>query len=173
MRLAWSSSDETVAKVVGGKVTALKTGVAKITVTTSDSGKTAECTVTVIAKTYPVTGVALDMTSAELTEGDELVLTSTITPSNATNKNVTWSSSDETVAKVVGGKVTALKAGSARITVTTEDGGKTASCDVTVKPRVVNVTSGVIVPCLSVMAVRRMSASSSWSSGNKSAIRRA
>ena len=139
--VTWSSSDETVAKVVGGKVTALKTGVAKITVTTSDGGKTAECTVTVIAKTYPVTGVALDMTSAELTEGDELVLTSTITPSNATNKNVTWSSSDETVAKVVGGKVTALKAGSARITVTTEDGGKTASCDVTVKPRVVNVTS--------------------------------
>ena len=139
--VTWSSSDETVAKVVGGKVTALKTGVAKITVTTSDGGKTAECTVAVIAKTYPVTGVALDKTSAELTEGDELVLTATITPSNATNRNVTWSSSDETVAKVVGGKVTALKAGSARITVTTEDGGKTASCDVTVKPRVVNVTS--------------------------------
>ena len=139
--VTWSSSDETVAKVVGGKVTALKTGVAKITVTTSDGGKTAECTVVVIAKTYPVTGVALDKTSAELTEGDELVLTATITPSNATNKNVTWSSSDETVAKVVGGKVTALKTGVAKITVTTSDGGKTAECDVTVKPRVVNVTS--------------------------------
>lgn len=137
----WSSSNEDVAKVVNGKVTAMKAGVAKITVTTEDGGKKAECAVTVVARIYPVTGITLDKASVELTEGDELQLVATVTPSNATNKNVTWSSSDETVAKVVGGKVTALKTGVAKITVTTSDGGKTASCDVTVKPRVVNVTS--------------------------------
>ena len=81
---------------------------------------------TVVAKVYPVTGVTLDKTSAELTEGDELVLAATVSPANATNKNVTWISSDETVATVKDGKVTALKPGTVKITVKTEDGGKTA-----------------------------------------------
>ena len=135
----WSVSDEKVITVdQNGKITAVGGGNAKVTVTSKSEGKTAECEVSVAV---PVTDVILSKASAELTEGDELVLTATITPSNATNKNVTWSSSDETVAKVVGGKVTALKAGSARITVTTEDGGKTAVCTVTVKPKAVPVES--------------------------------
>ncbi|MBR5274070.1 MAG: Ig domain-containing protein, partial [Bacteroidales bacterium] len=85
------------------------------------------------AKIYPVTGVSLDKTAYEMTEGDEFLLTATITPDNATNKNVTWSSSDSSVASVVNGKVTALKAGTATITVKTEDGDKAASCSLTVK----------------------------------------
>ena len=77
--------------------------------------------------------VSLDKTEIELTEGDEEQLTATIAPENASNKNVSWSSSDEEVGTVSsGGKVTAVKAGTATITVTTEDGGKAATCNVTV-----------------------------------------
>ena len=80
-----------------------------------------------------ITSVTLNTASLSLTEGDEFLLTATITPDNATNKNVTWSSSDPSVASVVNGKVTALKAGTATITVKTEDGDKVASCSLTVK----------------------------------------
>ena len=131
----WSTSDKTVATVADGKVTAIKAGSATITVTTEDGSKTASCKVTVKAKTYPVTGVSLDKTTLSLTEGDTETLTATISPSNATNKNVKWSTSDKSVATVADGKVTAVKAGSATITVTTEDGSKTASCKVTVKAK--------------------------------------
>ena len=79
-----------------------------------------------------VAGVSLGKASLELTEGDEITLTVTINPANATNKNVAWNSSDSSVASVSDGRVTAIKAGSATITVTTEDGGKTATCQVKV-----------------------------------------
>jgi len=138
----WTSSDQSVATVDNtGKVSALKAGSATITVTTEDGGKTATCSVTVKEKLYPVTGVTLDKTSVELTEGDVTVLTATVNPSNASNKNVYWTSSDQTVATVDNtGKVTSVKAGSATITVTTEDGGKTATCMVTVKEKIYPVT---------------------------------
>ena len=136
----WSSSDNGVATVDKGLVTAVKPGVATITVTTEDGGMTAACTVTVEKRVYPVMGVTLNKTSVELTEGDETTLTATVTPSYATNKNVVWSSNDESVATVHEGRITAIKPGVAIITVTTEDGGMTASCSVTVKERVYPVT---------------------------------
>ena len=95
----------------------------------------ATCEVTVKAKVYPVEGVSLDRTSVELTEGDEITLNATVKPDNATNKRVTWSSSDESVAKVSDGKVVALAPGNAIITVNTKDGRKTATCEVVVTPR--------------------------------------
>lgn len=131
--VAWTSSDPGVASVQDGIVTAHKEGRAKITVRTNDGGKTATCDVTVIPKTYPVESVSLDKTSYEMAIGDEVTLTATVTPDNATNKSVTWSSSDIAVATVDNGKVTAVSPGEATITVTTEDGGKTAICKVTVK----------------------------------------
>jgi uncharacterized protein YjdB len=80
-----------------------------------------------------VTGISLDKTSANLTEGDSLQLIPKITPKDATNTKVDWSSSDKSIAAVdENGKVTALKAGTATITATTEDGQKTAACAVTV-----------------------------------------
>lgn len=82
-----------------------------------------------------VTGVSLDRTSAELEVGGTLTLTKTIEPANATNQNVTWSSSNVEVATVENGTVKAVAAGTADITVTTEDGGKTATCTVTVKEK--------------------------------------
>ena len=138
--VSWKSSNTSVATVSDGKVTALKAGSATITVTTEDGSKTATCSVTVNAKVYPVTSVSLNKSTATLTEGETLTLTATVNPSNATNKNVSWKSSNTSVATVSNGKVTAVKAGSATITVTTEDGGKTATCSVTVKA-IVNVTS--------------------------------
>ena len=80
----------------------------------------------------PVTGVTLDKETMSLAEGATATLTATVAPADAANKAVTWNSSDETVATVADGTVTALKAGTVTITVTTEDGGKTAQCMVTV-----------------------------------------
>lgn len=79
-----------------------------------------------------VTGVTLSSNSESLTVGETTTLTATVAPSNATNKNVSWSSSNEDVATVSDGTITALDAGSTTITVTTEDGEKTATCAVTV-----------------------------------------
>ena len=79
-----------------------------------------------------VTGVSLDCTSATLKLGEMLALTATITPDNVLNDNLIWSSDNENVAKVDKGMVTAIAEGTAKITVTTEDGNKTATCIVTV-----------------------------------------
>lgn len=79
-----------------------------------------------------VTGVTLDKTEVELKWHEQTTLTATVAPENATNKNVTWTSSDETVATVKNGVVTALAKGEATITVTTKDGGFKAECKVTV-----------------------------------------
>ena len=130
--VSWSSSNAAVATVdANGKVTAVKAGTATITAKAGD--KTATCSVTVAAKVIAVTGVTLDKTSLSLTEGDAATLKATVTPANATNKTVTWSSSDASVASVDGnGKVTALKLGSATITATA--GGQSATCEVTVDP---------------------------------------
>lgn len=84
------------------------------------------------SSTVKVTGVTVSPTSLSLSEGESSTLTTTVLPSNATNKNVTWSSSADSIASVVDGEVTAVSAGSATITVTTVDGGKTATCSVTV-----------------------------------------
>lgn len=82
-----------------------------------------------------VTGVSLDKTSAELEVGGTLTLTKTIEPANATNPNVSWSSTNVEVATVENGTVTAKAVGTADIIVTTEDGGKEAKCTVTVKEK--------------------------------------
>jgi len=82
----------------------------------------------------PVTGVSLNKTTATLTAGGSETLTATVAPADAANQNVTWSSDKPGVATVdQSGKVTAVAPGAATITVKTEDGGKTASCSVTVR----------------------------------------
>ncbi|MGI6726498.1 MAG: Ig-like domain-containing protein [Christensenellales bacterium] len=82
----------------------------------------------------PVTGVSLNKTTATLTVGGSETLTATVAPADAANQNVTWSSDKPGVATVdQSGKVTAVAPGAATITVKTEDGGKTASCSVTVR----------------------------------------
>ena len=84
-------------------------------------------------QTVAVTGVTLNAASGELTIGGQTTLTATVSPADASNKTVTWESSAPTVASVVNGVVTAIAPGSAKITVTTADGGFTAEYALTVK----------------------------------------
>lgn len=137
--VTWTSSDTSIATVDGnGKVTAVKAGTATITAKAGD--KSATCTVTVNKKVVAVTSVTLNKTELTLTEGESETLTATVKPDDATDKTVTWSSSDASIATVDGnGKVTAVKAGSA--TITAKAGDKSATCTVTVNKKVVAVTS--------------------------------
>ena len=91
---------------------------------------------------YKVTGVSLDPNTLTFNVGGEETLTATVAPTNATNKNVTWSSSNSAVATVdQNGNVEAVGAGTANITVTTQDGNKTATCTVTVTARTYNISA--------------------------------
>ena len=130
--VTWSSSNTRVATVSSsGQVTAVSPGTTTIKVTTTDGGKTASCAVTV--KSILVTGVSLDKTSIEMFDGTSTTLNATVYPSNATTKTVRWTSSDSNVATVQDGRVTACNPGTCTITVTTDDGGYSASCSVLVK----------------------------------------
>ena len=104
-------------------------------IATDKAGNVTEKTVTVYDGTYvvPVTGVSLDESSITLDVGGNQTLTATVTPEDATNKKVRWSSDNEAVATVSeDGVVTAVAGGTAVITATTHDGFFTASCTVTV-----------------------------------------
>lgn len=91
----------------------------------------------VLEQYEPVTGVSLDKTSVSIPVGTEVVLTATVKPENASNKKVSWKSGDTDVAIVDGnGKVTAVDRGTTEITVTTDDGAKTAKCQVTVTMKI-------------------------------------
>jgi uncharacterized repeat protein (TIGR02543 family) len=137
--VTWTTSDATVATVDntatgGATVTGVAAGTATITATTTDGGYTASCQVTV--QTVAATGVTLDKTSDTISAGGSDTLTATMVPDDATNQNVTWTTSDAAVAPItfsgdtctVGG----LAAGDTTITATTEDGSYTATCDVTI-----------------------------------------
>jgi len=130
----WTSSDDTIATVdANGKVTALKEGTATITATTNDGGFTASCIITVIKSEGRVTGITVTPISKTANVGEIFFVTPYITPVDAEDKSVTWSSSNPSIAIVDSiGKVTALKEGNVTITATTNDGGYKASCIVTV-----------------------------------------
>lgn len=136
----WSSSNPTVATVdQNGRVTALSEGYAVITATAGDgSGASASTTVTV--QSVGVESVELNRSSLTLTVGGTQTLTATVSPDDAANKTVTWSSSNPLVASVSNaGVVTAVSAGTAVITVTTVDGSHTATCTVTVQGEVTTI----------------------------------
>lgn len=127
--VSWKSSNQEIVTVDdSGKVKAIKAGEAVITATAGQ--KSAECKVTVAAKTVDVSMVMLNQTSLEMIVGEEFTLVATIVPENATDKTVQWSSSNPEVASVAEGKVSAVKEGSAKIVAYV--GGKTAECAVTV-----------------------------------------
>lgn len=107
---------------------ALKAGLTNITITTVDGGFTDTCTVTINERTISVTGVSLNETSLTMNAGDTYTLLATVNPTDATNKEVTWASSDSEIATINNGVVTAIKEGDAVITTTTVDGNFTATC---------------------------------------------
>lgn len=129
-KMIWESSDESVADVSDrGVITAKGIGTATIRITVGNVS--ASCKVIVV---QPVTSIYLNKSKVSMTAGETEQLTASIYPWDATDKAVTWSSSDETVATVDNsGKVTALKKGSVVITVTANDGsGVIEKCNVTV-----------------------------------------
>ena len=130
--VTWSSRNTSVATVSSdGTVKAVGYGTAVITAKTLH-GLTSNCTVTV--NPIAVTGVSLNKTSLSFTgTGSSQTLTATVSPSNATNKTLTWSSSNTSVATVSNGVVKAVGFGTATITAKSNN-GKTASCSVTVNP---------------------------------------
>jgi uncharacterized protein YjdB len=132
--VTWTDGGSGFATVdANGLVTAVAVGTETITVTSADGGFTATAAITVIAA-VPVTGVSISPSTATITAiGATQQLTPVFAPLNATNTNVTWSSSANHVATVsTSGLVTAVALGTATITVTTADGGFTATCAITV-----------------------------------------
>jgi uncharacterized protein YjdB len=131
--VTWSTSDSSVATVSNtGLVTAVSSGSATITVTTTVGSHTATCAVDV-SEPVAVTSVTLDESTLDITVGQTRQLTATVLPSDAHDKSVTWSSSNSNIATVTSnGLVTAVSAGTANIIVRTEDRGYTAQCAVTI-----------------------------------------
>ncbi len=134
--VVWKSSDTKIATVSpSGLVTAKSAGTATITCTAKDgSNVKATCKITVKNPVVKVTKVTLNKTTATLAPKETLTLKATVTPTNATNKAVTWKSSNTKIATVSSsGKVTAKAAGTVTITCTAKDGsGKKATCKITV-----------------------------------------
>ena len=128
--LVWSSGNTAVATVSNGVVTGEAAGVTTITVKSSN-GRTASCIVMVKTPEVLPYGIAISEKTATIEVGKTVSLTATVAPSNATNKSVTWTSSNTDVATVSDGVVTGKSAGTATITAATGN-GKTASCTVTV-----------------------------------------
>ena len=136
--VSWSSSNDAIASVADGVVTAKSAGSA--TITAKISTFSATCTVTVSDPYVKVASVTLDKTSLELVEGDAAQLTATVAPDNATDKTVTWKSSDTKVATVsASGEVVAVAEGKA--TITAAAGDASASCEVAVAKKVIAVES--------------------------------
>jgi uncharacterized protein YjdB len=129
--LTWQSSNTSVAKIDSdGKLTGIACGISVITVKT-DTGATASCIVTVIQK---ANGLTLNYTEKTIYIGDKFDLKATISPSNATNSNVTWKSSNTKAVTISAkGEVKGVAGGVSVITCTTTDGGYFATCMITVK----------------------------------------
>ena len=125
--IVWSSSDDSVVNVEDGLVSALKIGGAEVKATCGN--KFAKCVVKV--KPIEVESITLDKTSASLRAGESITLIATVNPSDATDKSVTWTSSNPSVATVENGVVKAIKVGSA--TITAKAGDKTATCTINVE----------------------------------------
>lgn len=132
--VTYSSSSESVATVSNtGLVTGIAQGSATITATAEAASGTVQATTTITVTPIAVTSVSLSSNSETIKVGKTVTIVPTISPSNATNKNVTWSSSNTGIATVSGGTVTGVSAGTATITVTTVSGSKTATCTVVVQ----------------------------------------
>ncbi len=140
--LNWKSDNEEVATVdADGVVRGKAIGTATITVSSVDNPEAYDqCTVNVTALIIHVESVSLDMHNLSLAVGDNHYLNPTISPADATDKSVTWTSSDTNVATVdANGTITAVGVGNATITVITNDGHYTDTCAVTVVKRVTDV----------------------------------
>lgn len=140
--VVWASSKQSVASVSEtGVVSALSEGSSTITATAG--GKVGSCTITVVKGFVAVSSIELNKKTLTLTEGDEFVLEATVKPDDATDKTITWNSSNSEVATVGNdGKVMAIKEGEAKITA--KAGDITAECPVIVEKKVIPVLAVVL-----------------------------
>ena len=138
--VTWTSEDPTIATVEDGVVTAVAEGHTTIIATGSDGITWAGCSVYVTDPNPSVKSVSLNESTLEIDLGENSTLTATVMPYNAVDKSVTWESSDTDVATVANGVITAVGVGETTITVTTVDGGFTATCIVTVVDNSIHVT---------------------------------
>ena len=132
VRIEWNSDNPNVLSVDNGVVFGISSGKSLVTATFLDYGETKKCEITVVEKTIDVQNITINKSKIELKAGNKLTLKASISPSNATNKNIAWSSSNENVAKVNNGVVAAIIEGTTTITAKT-DNGKTATCKVVVR----------------------------------------
>ncbi len=149
----WTTSDSNIALVQDGTVTGVSTGTATITVTTVDGNYSAQCTVNVLPAVIHVTSVTLDKSSISIKIGDTSNLKAIVLPSDASDRSVTWSTSNKTVAEVSNGVVKGITAGTATITATTVDGAYAATCEVTVEPLPSGDDSALIYAVIGIVAI--------------------
>lgn len=127
----WSSSNAAIASVSNGVVTGVAEGTATITATTADGAKTATCTVTVNKPIVAVSSISLDLSSVEVKLSETFTFQPTVLPENATDKTITWQSSNTSVATIANGVVTPVSVGQTTITATSNN-AKTATSVVTI-----------------------------------------
>ncbi len=130
-KIIWSTNNPSVATIIDGSVTANMKGSATITATSDDGGKTATCQVKVNSKFIDIESISLNQTAVSLEIDETIPLSASVSPNDATEKSVSWTTSDSSVTTVNDGIITANKVGKAIISA--KAGDKTATCLVEVK----------------------------------------
>lgn len=130
--VVWSSSNNEIASVDYGQITALKEGTATITVKTLDGDKTATCRVIIETQTIEIANITLSEESVTIAVKKTHTLTCNVSPANATDKTIVWKSNDETIATVVDGIITAKSIGITTITVSSANGNVSTNCKLNV-----------------------------------------
>lgn len=138
--VTWTSADEKIATVENGKVIGVSAGTTMVTVTSEDGNFSDSCIVNVKASEVPPTKpeakkIILNKNSAKLNVGDKITLKASVKPTDAEMPEIVWSSSDEKVATVKDGVVTAVGSGKAKITVKSKDGKLSDTCNITVSKK--------------------------------------
>ena len=144
----WHSDNPSVASVnaSSGYICANGVGTAHIYATATDGSGCSDYLTVTVSNTVPVTSVTLNRSSLSLEEGHSASLSATVCPDNATNKNINWESSNNSVATVSNGVVTAIATGTARITATAADGSGHHDCCSVIVTKDVMVTNVSITP---------------------------
>ena len=144
--ISWSSNNTTVATVSNGTITAKAAGTATITAKVGTNGPTADCAITVNAAIVPVTSVVMDCHEGSIVVGDQITLSATVYPANATDKTITWVQGQNPKGTISGNTFTATDTGVALISA--QAGGVSSEqCGITIDPRPVSVEGISIDSC--------------------------
>ena len=151
----WHSDNSSVASVnaSSGYIYANGVGTAHVYATATDGSGCSDYLTVTVSNTVPVTSVTLNRSSLSLEEGQSASIYATVCPDNATNKNVNWTSSNNGVATVSGGVVTAVSKGSAKITATAADGSGCCDCCTVIVTGDIMVTNVLVSPSSKSLAV--------------------